>query len=291
LRKGSGFTLFFLFILTFAENDRVPNFKPIMGSMGKKDPSMFLQHSFRPIAGVNVVLLPTHLKTFLKPRKTLPFFSGSKREALIQDWLEECEKTATILRWTESVMLEEFAKKLSGNARIFHEQILKSVKDYKDWRKLMTDEFFEKDKEFYVGQLINLKQKPDQSVRAFAQEIDSLMVKTMGLAIITDKLHKTFCLNTKLAYFSDGLREDVWTHFGSILLKDRSRIPSWSWIVEASQDAEWLIDLRKKSAYSRTANIPQSAIEDYTKVYITMSEDKEKKLTGYGVFFGDNDSK
>jgi hypothetical protein len=68
-------------------------------------------------------------------------------------------------------------------------------------------------------------------------------------------------------------------------------MPSWSWIVEVSQDAEWLIDLRKKSAYSKTANTPQSAIEDYTKVYITMSEDKEKKLTGYGVFFGDNDSK
>jgi hypothetical protein len=262
-----------------------------MGSMGNKDHSMFLQHPFRPIAGVNVVLLPTHLKTFLKPRKTLPFFSGSKREALIEDWVQECERTAAILRWTESVMLEEFAKKLSGDARIFHEKFLKSVKDYKDWRKLMTDEFFEKDKEFYVRQLINLKQKPDQSVRAFAQEIDSLMVKTLGLAIITDKLHKTFCLNTKLAYFSDGLREDVRAHFGSILLKNRSRVPSWSWIVEASQDAEWLIDLRKKSAYSKTANTPQSAIKDYTKVYITISCNKEKNLTGYGVFFGDNDSR
>ncbi len=257
--------------------------------MGNRNHSLFLQHSFRPKAGVNVVLIPTHLKTFLKPRKTLPFFSGSKREALIEDWFQECEKTAAILRWTESIMLKEFAKKLSGDARIFHEKIFKSAKDYKDWRKLMTDEFFEKDKEFYVRQLINLKQKPDQSVRAFAQEIDSLMVKTLGLAIITDKLYKTFCLNTKLAYFSDGLREDVWAHFGSVFLKNRRRMPFWSCIVEEAQDAEWLIDLRKKSTYSKTDNTPP--IEDYTKVYITISSIKEKNLTGYGVFFGDDDSK
>lgn len=252
---------------------------------------MLLQHSFRPIAGVNVILLPTHLKTFLKPRKTLPFFSGSKREALIEDWVQECERTAAILRWTESAMLEEFAKKLSGDARIFHEKSLKSVKDYKGWRKLMTDKFFQEDKEFYVRQLINLKQKPDQSVRAFAQEIDSLMVKTLGLAIITDKLHKTFCLNTKLAYFSDGLRKDVWAHFGSLLLKNRGRMPSWSWIVEEAQDTEWLIDLKKKSTNSKTANTSQWPIEDYTKVFITISWNKGKNLTGYGVFFGDDDSK
>jgi hypothetical protein len=243
----------------------------------------------RSTAGVNVVILPTHLKTFVKQRKTLPVFSGSEKGALIEDWFQECEKTATILKWTDFQKIREFSKKLSGIARTFHETQLKSITDYKTWRGSMIQNFVkqEKEKEILVKQLMDLKQNPNQSVRDFAQEISSLMVKILGLAIVTDKMYKTFSLNTKLAYFSDGLREDVWERLSSFILNNRGRSPSWSRIVQQAQDIEWLIDLKKKSA-----NItPQCGGEDYTKVYITVSADSTRKFTGYGVFFGKDDSK
>ena len=151
----------------------------------------------------------------------------------------------------------------------------------------MTNNFVKKDKDFFVKQLMDLKQKPNQSVRKFAQEIDSLMVKTLGLAVVTNRLHRTFCLNTKLAYFSDGLREDVSIHLSSVILNNQGRMPFWSRIVEQAQDFEWLIDLQRKKTSANFA--PQWNGEGYSKVYITISEERNYKLTGYSVFFGNND--
>ena len=131
---------------------------------------------------------------------------------------------------------------------------------------------------------MDLKQKPNQSVRKFAQEIDSLMVKTLGLAVVTSRLHRTFCLDTKLAYFSDGLREDVSIHLNSVILNNQGRMPFWSRIVEQAQDFEWLIDLQRKKTSANFA--PQWNGEGYAKVYITISEEKNYryKLTGYSVY-------
>ncbi|XP_057369829.1 uncharacterized protein LOC130690963 [Daphnia carinata] len=238
------------------------------------------------IDGYNTIIIPTNIKFIYKPRKTLPSFSGSENGALVEDWFQECERAASLLGWHEDIMLQKFIMRLRGDALMYHRKKLTYVEDYWDWRDLMIEEFMHNDKYYFLGQLDQLRQKPHQSVTTFAAEIDSLLVKALGLAVITDKSLKTFCFRVKLAYLIDGLREVIRKEIGPRFHNYMTGFPSWSRVIEEVQDVEWLIDLRKKQSIR---NSLQSC--NYVKVYLAISGDDETKQMGYGVFFGENDSK
>ncbi|KZS06986.1 Uncharacterized protein APZ42_029517 [Daphnia magna] len=238
------------------------------------------------ISGMNTIVLPTNLKYLYKPRKTLPSFSGSENGALVQDWFQECENVAALLGWHDANMLQKFLTRLRGDALMYHQKNLTYVEDYCTWRSLMIEEFIQNDRNYFLGQLEQLTQKPNQSVMTFAAEIDSLLVKALGLAVITDKSLKMFCFRVKLAYLIDGLREDVRKGIDSFLFEYMVGFPSWSRVIEHVQDVEWLTDLRKKQSIRNS-----SRSCDYVKVYLAISGYRGFNETGYGVFFGENDCK
>lgn len=238
------------------------------------------------INGMNVIVLPANLKFLSTPRKTLPSFSGSTNGALVEDWLQESEKVANLEGWDDAFKLQKFTNKLKGDALTYYQSNLASVNDYGTWRNFMIEQFTQNDRDFYKRQLDQLRQKPNQSVRAFAQEIDSLLVKSLGLGVVTDRSLKTFCFRVKLPYLTDGLREDIQKEISPSFFKYRGWSPSWPFVVEKVQDIEWLIHLRKNQF---PPNHLQSS--DYVKVYVAMSANTENKSTGFGVFFGENDTK
>ncbi|KAI9565372.1 hypothetical protein GHT06_009164 [Daphnia sinensis] len=238
------------------------------------------------IDGINIVVLPTNLKFLCKPRKTLPSFSGSENGALVEDWFQECEKVADLFGWNDVTMLKQFSGRLKGDAFIFHRKNVAHIKDYRTWRTYMTEEFIQKDKHYFLEKLDYLRQKSNQSVEAFADEIDSVLVKALGLGVFTNSTLHMFCKNVKLAYLIDGVRSVVRKEIDDHLYNYLVGLSSWSRVVEEVQDIEWLVDLKKKQC---ARNSWRSS--DYVKVYIAISGYPKINETGYGVFFGENDCK
>ena len=236
---------------------------------------------FSEVPGVVVVpLLP--LKLLMKPRSTLSLFSGSVQGALVEDWLNECELVANDLRWNDNKKLKEFSKKLQGEALSFYRNKLASVTSYAVWRQALMEKFTLKDRTYYIGMLCNLRQKANQSVKEFAEELDSTIVKAMGLRFVTTKSLYIVRLQAKLYFMAVGLRQDVWRQVNCIINNaDRpGRLPTWRCIVESAQDAEWLIELQKKKT-ERQRVCKEEACEE---VCIAASA-KLGERAGYGIYF------
>lgn len=252
--------------------------------------SMSPLHCPPAVNGLSCLSLPAW-RLLTRPRYTIPNFSGCKRGALVQDWLYESEQAASLLRWTDAEKLNEFVRHLRGEALDYHRQELARIKDYALWCKMMVAKFKKMDKSFYLEELNNLKQKPDQSVREFAQEIDSLFVKALGLRFVTERSLYGLKLQMKISTFVFGLRDGIGNEISHLVWRSYGHLPSMSRIVDAAQDVEWCTELIQKNKEQRTWVNPDWYGEGYVKVYIAVSAIRDRQGAGYGVFFDKNDAK
>lgn len=223
---------------------------------------------------------------FIKQRKTIPRFSGSPNEALIEDWLQECEKAAKLNGWNENEKLSKFSKKLKGAALDYHQELFE-IENYEEWKNKMIMKFKLEDKEFYQKRLQELKQTPEQSVTSFFLELNSLFVKAYGLAILTEKSLNEIRLRRKVTILSKGLRPDVWSKIQHFAVPKRGKMPSWTRIFKEAIETEREIIMLEKLK-SKTRQFKNE--ENFTEVYIACSAIKRQEV-GYGVFFDKNSSK
>ena len=141
------------------------------------------------------------LRLISGPRSNIPIFDGCERGALVDDWLFKAEQVANLRGLTDAEKLEAFVPRLTGEARKFHSTKLAQIKDYDEWRQMMVAKFSTFfSKSFYLKQLETVKQKPNQSVRVFAREIDSLFVKALGLNVVSDRSLRGLKCRIKLIY-------------------------------------------------------------------------------------------
>ena len=232
------------------------------------------------------------LRLISGPRSNIPIFDGCERGALVDDWLFKAEQVANLRGLTDAEKLEAFVPRLTGEARKFHSTKLAQIKDYDEWRQMMVAKFSTFfSKSFYLQQLETLKQKPNQSVRVFAREIDSLFVKALGLNVVSDRSLRGLKCRIKLNNLLFGLRDCVLNEIHAyIWMKKGGRLPSWASVVDSAQDLEWLIDLKQAKESSLVSS--EWVGEGYTKVYISVSAvtGQSQRVAGYSVFFDENDS-
>lgn len=235
----------------------------------------------------SLMTLISKLKVFIQHKRTIPRFSGSLNEALVEDWLHECEKITKHKNWNENEKLLRFSNKLKSAALDYHNNELLGIKNYEEWKEKMTVKFKLEDQEFYKKGLKQLKQNPEQSVTSFAVELNSFFVKAFGLAIMRESSLYGVRLGLKVDILAKGIRSEIWSKVCPYVNRKRGRMPSWTRIIQKAQQIEGELILMGKLK-NQTSLLKSD--ENFTKVYIACSAIQRQEV-GYGVFFDKNSFK
>lgn len=257
----------------------------IMTSLSKSDKSSNSSDDnrqlFPPKLSSNIVLINlSDQNVRIRQRGSLPGFYGCESGALIEDWLDECEKAANLNGWTKQEMLKNFAKHLHGGAKIFHQQELIGIQSFEEWKEAMIMKYKREDKSYYMRKFNELRQETRQPVQEFLALIDSYFVKAYGLAVVTARPLRSVKSLIKINILAKGLLPEIWAEIEQLVCPD-DRIPPWGEIVKALKDTEWKLKLLKSKI-----RLPIKNPERFFKAYIASSAINQV-VAGYGVFFND----
>lgn len=110
-------------------------------------------------------------------KKTIPIYKGYSRETTVTSWLKEAEAVADANNWDDQTKKKFFGSRLKDAALTWHRERAKQYphESYKTWRKEFIQEYRDPaDRDSIKYKLNNLVQKPEQRVKAYIAEINTL---------------------------------------------------------------------------------------------------------------------
>ena len=147
-------------------------------------------------------------------KKRIPVFTGNTKDTHFAEWLKKAERVATKNGWSDDDKLKHFCDRLDGGAADFNKKGLwppntqQNAKTLALWLKCMTEKYTTPmDKERIRHQLSTLRQKTDQSMQDFIDQINELFSQSYGedQATSTNVLVKANRDDIKTRILSSGI--------------------------------------------------------------------------------------